>query len=496
MPGMRGFAPGTAVALEEVPTVDAGAFWRTVVDRVGIGCSLSALWAVPDGAGHRLFALLGNSSAGRFEILSSSVAGGYPSLTPGCPSAHMFERVIAEETGLIPEGHPWLKPVRFTSPGARPGVTGFFRIEGPDIHEVAVGPVHAGIIEPGHFRMQAFGEQVLHLEIALGYQHRGIERALQGGPTARSLHYAETLAGDTTIGHATAYAEIIEGLSGVDVPAHALRVRAIALELERVANHVGDLGALANDVGFLPTASFCGRIRGDFLNLTALLCGNRFGRSLIRPGGVSFDLDSERACILLERLGRAQRDARDAVSLLWETPSVRTRLERTGVLSRETCLDLGIVGVAARASGVERDVRVEFPRGAYNAWSDIAATWPSGDVYARARARWVEVEASCAFIRQLAGAMGDASSATQLAATTEPTALAPNHIAATLVEGWRGEICHVATTGSDGRLATYKVVDPSFHNWAGLAQAMRGQAVSDFPLCNKSFNLSYCGHDL
>ena len=177
-----------------------------------------------------------------------------------------------------------------------PAVGDFYRVEGDEVHEVAVGPVHAGVIEPGHFRFQCHGEQVFHLEIALGFQHRGVEQAMVGGPTKRSIHYAETLAGDTTIAHATAYCQVLEALARCQKTARAQMLRGIALELERLANHVGDLGAMANDVGFLPTASYCGRIRGDLLNMTALLCGSRFGRGMIRPGGVGFDVDEARAC--------------------------------------------------------------------------------------------------------------------------------------------------------------------------------------------------------
>lgn len=492
MSTLRPFIPGGAVPLREVPQLDVADFRRALIAGASEGQRISALFAVPQGAAHQLYAVLADPGAACLRIASTVVTGRYPALTPDLPAAHWFEREIAEETGLIPDGHPWLKPVRFSQPGAQPGVAEYFRIEGAEVHEVAVGPVHAGIIEPGHFRFQAFGEEVLHLEISLGYQHRGVERAMAGGPDGRSLHYAETLAGDTTVGHATAYAQVVEALTGARPAEGATFTRAIALELERIANHVGDLGALAADIGYLPTASFCGRIRGDALNLTAMVCGNRFGRGWVRPGGVRFTLDPERIRMLRERLDRVYRDAREAVSLLWETPSVRSRFERTGVLAAEVCRDLGIVGVAARASGLARDVRAEFPAGPYAGLEFAPATETTGDVAARARVRWSEVEASCVLVGALLDRLGPGDPSPPVAFD----GIAPDHLAATLVEGWRGEICHVALTGADGRFARYKVVDPSFHNWFGLAYAMRGQAISDFPLCNKSFNLSYCGHDL
>jgi Ni,Fe-hydrogenase III large subunit len=350
--------------------------------------------------------------------------------------------------------------------------------------------VHAGVIEPGHFRFQCHGEHVFHLEISLGYQHRGVERALVGGPNKRTIHYAETLAGDTSIGHGMAHCEIVESLSSTQVPARALALRGIALELERLANHTGNLGAMANDVGFLPTASFCGRLRGEFLNLTAEICGSRFGRGLVRPGGVGFDVDDARAKAMVERLGRALRDVDEAAALLSGAPSVQARFEDVGRVASDDAFSLGLVGVAARACGIERDVRYDFPNGIFRFAQIPVSLWHSGDVFARAQVRMREIQRSAAFVR------AQLVSLPKGLHRTAAGSLPPRSLCVSLVEGWRGEICHVAVTDDSGRFAIYKVVDPSFHNWMGLAMALRDQQISDFPLCNKSFDLSYCGHDL
>ena len=389
--------------------------------------------------------------------------------------------------------------LRFACPGATPAsgypaatvdAANFFKMLGDEVHEVAVGPVHAGVIEPGHFRFQCHGETVYHLEISLGYQHRGVERAMIGGPTHRTLHYAETLAGDSTAAHATAYCRAVEALTAIRVPARAQFLRGLALELERVANHIGDLGALAGDVGFLPTASYCGRIRGDALNATALLCGNRFSRGMVRPGGVGFDIDDDVIDKLRQRLKAINRDARSAVELLWDSPSVMARFDGTGTVAPEVCHQLGLVGVAARACGTARDVRRDFPYGIYRFAHIPVSTWHTGDVFARVHVRWLEVQRSLAFLAEQIEAMPGGP---VIAPAGPPAA---DQATVTLIEGWRGEVCHVAITGHDGRFAACKVVDPSFRNWFGLAMALRNQQISDFPLCNKSFNLSYCGHDL
>jgi len=482
---------GERIAFQSLSPFSMDDFRNDIIEGVRSGARIAALFGQQsqDECGVRLYAVLADGNAGTLSLSSTDVAEKYPSLTPECPQAHWFEREIAEQCGVIPQAHPWLKPIRFHSP-TLPGVTNFFQIAGEEIHEVAVGPVHAGVIEPGHFRFQCHGEEVLHLEIALGYQHRGVERALIGGPNKRTIHYMETLAGDTTIGHATAYCQAVEALVNCQVPARAQALRGVALELERLANHAGDLGALAGDVGYLPTASYCGRIRGDFLNMTALLCGSRFGRGFIRPGGIGFDVDDARVEQLLERMEQALHDVTMAANLLWSTSSVRARFENAGTVSRKICNDLGLVGPVARACGVERDVRQEFPFGIYRFFQVPVSTFQMGDVFARAYVRWLEIQRSVNFIRDQLKTLPPGS------IRAETKSLAANAVVVSLVEGWRGEICHVAITDEQGKFSRYKIVDPSFHNWMGLAVAIRDQQISDFPLCNKSFNLSYCGHDL
>ena len=483
-------ANATSVPWAEVPVWSAPDLVRATAADLDRGGRLCAWFGVPAAEGVRLVAVLAFDADNTLAVgRSAPVSGSYPALTATHPQAHLFEREVWEQHGLTPAGHPWLKPVR-RSAGTAPAMGEFFRVEGREVHEVAVGPVHAGVIEPGHFRFQCNGEEVLHLEITLGYQHRGVEVALPGGPHRLTMAQMETVAGDTTIGHATAYASVSEALAGTEPPLRAQWLRAIALELERLANHAGDLGALANDVAFLPTSSACGKIRGDFLNLTALVCGNRFGRGLVRPGGCRLDLEPDRAAQLRERLGTALADLEQAATWLWDAASVRSRFENVGTVYSPQAADLGLVGPAARACGLVRDVRYDHPAGWHRFAQVPIAVWPGGDVFARARVRWLESQRSGQFLLEQLAAPAEGECRAEL-----PPA-APDSLAVALVEGWRGEICHVALTDAAGRFRCYKIVDPSFHNWTGLALALRGQAISDFPICNKSFNLSYCGFDL
>lgn len=464
---------------------------------------ISALFATPAGEQFDLFALIARDWQGQLALLRTRVGARYPSLTPALPQVHLFEREIAEQYGLVPEGHLWFKPLRFHASGTGHDAWGrdprrhplvgeleYYRVAGEEVHEVAVGPVHAGIIEPGHFRFQCHGEQVMHLEISLGYQHRAIEMQLPSAHPLARVQRLEAAAGDTSIGHATAYALICEALGEASAPPRAQAIRGLALELERLANHVGDIGGLATDVGFLPTASFCGRIRGDYLNLSAEICGSRFGRGLVRPGGVAFDVEASRAEHMLERLESVARDTQGALEIFFDSPSVLARLEGTGRVRVEDAEALGLVGVAARACGLAVDARLHHPQGAYVGTFDHVVIEESGDVFARARVRRREINDSLAWVRR---ALRDLPAGELRRRLAPPAA---ECLAVALVEGWRGELVHVALTDGQGRLSRYKIVDPSFRNWSGLAMALRGEQISDFPLCNKSFNLSYCGFDL
>lgn len=428
----------------------------------------------------------------------------YPSLTLKNRKFHLFEREIAEQFAILPEGHPWMKNVRFHANWRGkadafdntyeniPGNYPYFQVEGDEIHEVAVGPVHAGIIEPGHFRFQCIGEEVLHLEIHLGYQHRGVEQLMTTVDRIRRPVIAESIAGDTAIANSICYCQAVEALQGITVPDGAKKIRIIALELERLSNHTGDLGALAGDVAFGTAAAYFGRMRGEFLNLLLNLSGNRFGKGLIRPGGVFSPWDESKKATILDKIEEIGPQLAEVSDLLFSAHTVMGRFEGCGVVPRETAEEIGLVGFAGRASGLDYDVRFTMgPDGNYHEKAKASQT--SGDVFARAWGRHEEIVHSLALIKKI---LQTQSISSEEITSTHESNLMPDSFVVTMTEAWRGELSHCLLTDENGGLLRYKVKDPSFHNWTGLALALRNEGISDFPLNNKSFNLSYCGFDL
>lgn len=491
------------VCREAIPHLSFDEFRGQALDVVTDGGKVVQYFAYPDKDRLKLLAVLRTD---KLFVAGCDVPDPYPSFTRICEPFHLFEREMAEQYGIRPQGHPWMKMVRYHpnyAEGAAdvfgndysqdiPGNYKYYQVEGEEIHEVAVGPVHAGVIEPGHFRFNCIGERVLHLEIQLGYQHRGIEKQLLAVPAKRLPILGENIAGDTTIGHSLCMAQNIEALTGVKPDQGARVIRTIALELERLANHIGDLGALSGDVAFLPPANYFGRIRGDFLNLSLLICGNRFGKGLVRPGGVRFSLSDDIRKVLNERLAELRPEVTHVLALLFNAVTVRARFEGCGAVSHEAADHLGLVGPAGRASGMAYDVRRCFPMEHYPYLGIPENKKATGDVYARARVRYDEILQSFQIVESLAAIPVETRCVNEGMTYDLPA----SSFSVALNEAWRGEVSHAVLTDEKGRILRYKIKDPSFHNWNGLAMALRDTGISDFPLNNKSFNLSYCGFDL
>lgn len=495
--------PSEGIALSAIPDLSFQHFYDHCLELVNQNAQLVQFFAFES---HSKLKIMAVFRLDGLYIMQSDLPETYESLTKQCEKFNLFERELAEQYGVLPEGHPWFKAVRYHANFNKrpellgyddhtivPGPYAYFQMQGDGLHEVAVGPVHAGIIEPGHFRFQCLGEIVHHLEIQLGYQHRGIESMLTQVPNGRMPVVIDGIAGDTAVGNSLCFSQAIEGLTGQTVNDAGQRLRFVGLELERLANHVGDLGAMSGDVAFLPVAAYFGRLRGEFLNLLLRLSGNRFGMHWIRPGGVMRVCADSDIKFILAQIKILRPQLQDVGGLLLSRPSVLSRFETVGKLTLETVEKLGLVGPAARAAGNGYDVRAAYPNGFYQdqLYQPIVAT--TGDVFARAQIRLRESMASLDLIESL---FVDLDTTEVNAIASGAPSLAASACVITLNEAWRGELSHMAITDETGRLIRYKIKDPSWHNWSGLSYAMRGQEISDFPLCNKSFNLSYCGVDL
>lgn len=501
-----------AVPLADLPRFDYPRWFGDMSAMLeGENYHCAACFALPEGDGLLLVALMLDDASGEVWIASCryDTARGdvLPSLSARYPAMHAFEREIAESFGIAYSDHPWNKPLRFAHDRADRTRTinnyPFYHIGGDSLHEVNVGPIHAGIIEPGVFRFICNGEEVLHLEIVLGYQHRGVERLMRETPNRlRQVTLAETVAGDSSVAHAMAHAALVEKLMRSRADAGAVarldRERATGIELERIAVHIGDTGALCMDVGYQLGQVACEALRTVVINTTQRWCGNRFGKGLVRPGGTHYPMSEAVREDIFANMADVEARYAEVAHNLSVVPSVLARFEDCGTVTRSQMVRIGAVGQAARASGLGRDIRATHPYGAYrmlDAYEPVLQG--AGDVMARLGVRCREVARSVQLIRELLkpAAAADAAPA-ELPPPDYTASLRPEALSFALVEGWRGEICHAGITDAEGRWRCYKVKDPSMHNWLALALAVRGEGISDFPVCNKSFNLSYCGHDL
>lgn len=420
------------------------------------------------------------------------------SITPKVTALHIFEREIYENFGVNFPGHPWLKPVRFAHNRANKNLKvndyPFYKIESEELHEVGVGPVHAGIIEPGHFRFICNGENVLHLEIQHGWQNRGLEQLLLDKQTLLQRNIvAESIAGDTTVGHSIAFANLMESLAGIESNPRLEVQRAVALELERIAVHTGDISALCTDVAYSLGANIFGILRTAIINFTQSWCGNRLGKSMIRVGGTHHPFTNELRNNLLKTLFDFEKQFNELAHLTYKLPSVENRFDEIGTISEKQVREIGAVGMVARMANVTRDIRKSHPSSAFQKYVYYPVVLPKGDVFSRFLLRRKEIKQSIAWLRDV---LNNEDFTTNPTTSETQINLTPSMIGISLTEGWRGEICHAAVTNENGKLVHYKIKDPSMHNWKALELSLRNLEISDFPINNKSYNLSYCGFDL
>lgn len=416
-------------------------------------------------------------------VVSCYLENSFESVTTNNPALHLFEREIYENFGIEPIGHPWLKPVRKNIDYE------FLKSDDMQSHEVAVGPVHAGIIEPGHFRFLCNSERINHLEIQLGYQHRGIEKMLKN---SSSIQLAESICGDSTIAYALTFAHAIESLSNIKVDKKSETIRQIALELERIATHIGTLGGIAEDIAYKMGSAVFGVTRTLVINTMLEICGNRFGKGLIKIGGVNFDIDNQMSGKISSMLDEVQIRVDKMMKAMNNNVSVLSRLEKTAILSTKHAKEIAMVGMAARACNVKIDARK------FNDVDDEnfeILTTGGGDVHSRFYIRYVEIKQSKKIIEDLLKKL-EIELSEEINTDKRSMKLAPDSFVTSITESWRGELAHTVITDKNGNIEMYKIKDPSFNNWLGLAIANRNGQISNFPVCNKSFDLSYCGFDL
>jgi Ni,Fe-hydrogenase III large subunit/Ni,Fe-hydrogenase III component G len=432
----------------------------------------------------------------------------FPSLATRWYLASLFEREIHDLFGLEPVDHPDLRRLplhQFWPDGYYPlrkdakrpqaiedngEAFPFQEVQGEGLYQITVGPVHAGIIEPGHFRFTVDGETIVNLESRLFFLHKGIEKQFESMDPAKGVTLAERISGDSSVAHALAFAMAIERCARVEAPKRASYLRVVLQELERLYNHIADVGAICTDTGFAIANAHAMRLREDVLRLNARLTGHRLLRGTIVPGGVAVDFSKEQIIDAITAVRKVRTDFNEVVEMALENALVLDRLHATGVLSNAVAREMQVCGIAARASGVDADARRDHPYAAYPHLKFRVPVFSQEDVWARMMVRVEEARESVHLILQ---ALEELPLSETIAPVHKLTAGAS---AFGLVEGWRGPIWHWVVIGENGALARVKVKDPSFSNWPALNYAILNNIVPDFPLCNKSFNLSYAGNDL
>lgn len=433
----------------------------------------------------------------------------FPSIIDIVPAAAGYERRIKELFGCTPVGHVDTRPnllhenwptdcfpLRKNFPWQqRPekaeNVYAFQKVEGEGIYEIPVGPVHAGIIEPGHFRFSVAGEEILLLEPRLGYKHKGIEKLFEVLSLEKKIQLAERVSGDTSFTHALAFCQAIESLSQIEIPSRAQFLRVIYSELERLANHCNDIGFIMLDTGYAFGGSNGARLREMIMRWNERLTGSRFLRGVNTVGGVQRDISPEIQPELFAELQFIEKDFSQVIAIALENSTIYNRLKDTGVLDMQTARDLAVVGVAGRASGMVTDARKDFPYAAYRELPFDVAHEQDGDVNARFHVRIQEVHSSLQIIREACDRLEPGPIVTE-----KQMDFPKNSFSIGVTEGWRGEIIYVVATDDDAQITRVIVRDPSVPNWPAAGYAGKGNVVPDFPLINKSFNLSYSGNDL
>lgn len=511
---------GCSVPISEIPVYPIARFTDLICEYVENGARITALFVLPESrplstsTPLRLVVILGGRDESLGVMMTEPLENpSYPSISARCSHAHLFEMEIREQWGLTPIGHPYLMPLRFQQPylfypdttdplgripgqPLRVGEKEFFSVRSEDMHGFGLGPIYNTLAEPVYFRFQLCGDNVYTLEPSLGYQYRRIEDMLIGGPHPNTLNILESISGENTVAHTVAGVQLYEALANVETTERGHAVRGILLELERIYGHLSSSIMIASAISMLSTLTQCRAIRNAVSDIIGYISGHRLGRHMIFPGGVASDVSETTMAAIGVKLGKAVSDYDQATAAFLDTPSAVRKLS-CGRITEKFCTDYRITGPAARAVGIDYDVRQEHPFGIYKTHPYITMTESRGDARSRFALRRREIQASASYIIDSLITLPDSphSSFDGVCLPCQLT-LQPNALAVSMVEGTNGEHCHVGATDAEGKILQYKIFTPSVPGFFALAQSMRDEIVTAFPIIQGSFALSAADHDL